>query len=116
MISGKDELEELKFDPEEYSKFVNDLICDHKLKKIKSITSYLIISICENFPGLTRHITEYCIEAICLGTQTTSINKCKYVQSSDKILQFNNIISQVETCLLILCIIADEILKSYELL
>jgi hypothetical protein len=109
-------VEELKHEGAEYSKIINDVLEDHKFKKIKPITSYVLKAICDNYSGTARFITEYCVELISLGTQTLSIDKCRYIKPDDKILKINNTILQLETSLLILCVIADEIIRNYELM
>jgi hypothetical protein len=107
-------LHSMKEDGEEYANFISDVIDDHKSKKIKSVTAFLLQNMCEKYDGFTSFIVNYCIQLVDFGIRGADVNtiaQYNLLTAGDRIFTLAGVEYQIETSILVFCIATSSIFK-----
>lgn len=119
LVATKNELEQMKEEGEKYAHYINDVIEEHKSKTIKTMSSFVIISMCDKFDGLGTYLITYMaqlVDYVVKGSDNNNLANYNLLNANDRILNFSNSEYQIETSLLLFCILQEPIFKSPNLI
>lgn len=119
LLKTNQEEDDLKYEGENFSYYLNNLIVENKDKSIKVISAKILKLFSENEKGFSKYVINYCIELldICFkfqnGFSLESFNGYSFIEQNDYI--FTKLIpcnETVDMALLALCILNEKAKKS----
>lgn len=126
-MTNKQELIMMKTDGETFHHYYLDILKDHKQKSFKVAASFLLVKLCEKFDGLSTFIINFSLQLIdyCLNNseimnipkytilnQSTTSPGLDFSVGVQKILTGLNPEIQIDTSLLVLLILREQVSRS----
>ena len=123
MLFTNQEENDIIYEAENYSEYLNNIIVENRDKSIKVICAKILKLLSKFDKGFSKEITKYCLETldICFknssGFTNESFNGYEYIKPTDNIISklgsFNEI---VDISFLVLSILKEPILNSNTLM
>jgi len=120
---NKQEENDIAYDGENFSLFLNNIIVENRDKSIKVICAKILKLHSKHDKGYTKNITKYCLEALDIslknssGFTNISFDEYEFIKQNDYIFtKLESLNEIVDISFLVLCILSGPVLNSTNLL